>query len=318
MTGMARPLQFQSAVLHCDSQTRPAPTGCGHQMSAAQGCDIPVRELQSAPSGNHRCQRQQFKTVAAIRCQCQHSHSVAAIASRDSLSVAEASSSRLWPRDASKDPSSELQSAPPPAVLTVADASSSTLWPPRAPDSSTPAVLTVAVASSSRLWPSRAPVSSTASCSHSGRCQHFYSVAPRAPDSSYASCFHSGRCQQCQNVALRAPVSSTTPAVLTVAITMSFPRRKCLDSRSVAAVTSSPRCQCLDSYSVAAITITSSPSAPQGTPCRGGRRKGDKHQTKCLYCGLQSLLQPASSALSTLHHAPALQSSESAQHLYIL
>ena len=164
----------------------------------------------------------------------------------------------------------------------------------------------------------RAPVSSTASCSHSGRCQHFYSVAPRAPASSYASCFHSGRCQQCQNVALRAPVSSTMPAVLTVAITMSFPRRKCLDSRSVAAVTSSPRCQCLDSYSVAAITITSSPSAPQGTPCRGGRRKGDKHQTKCLYCGQQSLLQPASTALSTLRHAPASQSSESAQHLYIL
>ena len=99
-----------SAVPDCDSQTRPAPTGCGHQMSAAQGCDIPVRELQSAPSGNHRCQRQQFKTVAAIRCQCQHSHSVAAITSLQSTTEAPtASISMLWPRDANQDPSQERE-----------------------------------------------------------------------------------------------------------------------------------------------------------------------------------------------------------------
>ena len=99
-----------SAVPDCDSQTRPAPTGCGHQMSAAQGCDVPARELQSAPSGNHRCKRQQFKTVAAIRCQCQHSHSVAAITSLQSTTEAPtASISMLWPRDANQDPSQERE-----------------------------------------------------------------------------------------------------------------------------------------------------------------------------------------------------------------
>ena len=77
MTGMARPLQFQSAVLHSDSQTRPAVQDSGHQLPAAQGCGTavqvprlpqcgrhrlpalheggpPVRELQPAPSGNQK------------------------------------------------------------------------------------------------------------------------------------------------------------------------------------------------------------------------------------------------------------------------
>ena len=146
-----------SAVPDCDSQTRPAPTGCGHQMSAAQGCDVPVRELQSAPSGNHRCKRQQFKTVAAIRCQCQHSHSVAAITSLQSKTEAPtASIFMLWPRDANQDPSRELQSAPLPAFLCCGQG-----MPTKIP-----------------------PRSSYASCPHSGRCHQFQTVAPRAPVSS--------------------------------------------------------------------------------------------------------------------------------------
>ena len=145
-----------SAVPDCDSQTRPAPTGCGHQMSAAQGCDIPVRELQSAPSGNHRCQRQQFKTVAAIRCQCQHSHSVAAITSLQSTTEAPtASISMLWPRDANQDPSRELQPAPLPAFPCCGQGMPTKI-PPRSG-------------------------SSYASCSYSGRCHQFQTVAPRAP-----------------------------------------------------------------------------------------------------------------------------------------
>ena len=75
---MAQLTQLQSAVLHSDSQTRPAVPNSGHQLPAAYGCGTavpvprlpqcgrhrlpalheggpPVHELQPAPSDNH-CQ----------------------------------------------------------------------------------------------------------------------------------------------------------------------------------------------------------------------------------------------------------------------
>ena len=163
MTGMARLLQFQSAVLHSDSQTRLTVPDSGHQLPAAYGCGTAMQVPRLPQCGRHRlpalheggstCLQ---SATEAPRCLCQHYNSVAAINCLQSTTEAPtASISMLWPRDANQDPSRELQPAPLPAFPCCGQGMPTKI-PPRSG-------------------------SSYASCSYSGRCHQFQTVAPRAP-----------------------------------------------------------------------------------------------------------------------------------------
>ena len=140
-------------------------------------------------------------------------------------------------------------------ATTDASASSSRLWPPSDASASTLTVWPPSPACSPRLRP---PLPAFSCCGPGMPTK----IPPRSR-SSYASCSHSGRCHQFQTVAPRAPQLHQMPV---------------------------PRLRQSGRHHHHELQ-----SALQGPPCRGGGRKGDKHQTQVCTesAGTLSTDQPA-------------------------